>query len=193
MNTVEHRARSVSQKWRDCIVSYIDVIGTRRKDHPSKLMRALHALIADTRRQLADTHRVYAWNDSVLLLSFADGPSAYSRAMHDADTLKKRIDIRIAPSYGIAVKGQAFPQLGLPAGAADQGLIVIEASSWAMANCFEIERQVKDWRRQWYVDIRIAREIVTSRSFEERKFSMLGARGERRERAVRGFNGCLWA
>jgi hypothetical protein len=154
-------------------------------------MRSLHALVAREKSQLASIHHAYTWNDSVLLVSFPDREEAYSAAMHDADGLKKRIDREVAKCYAIAVKGQAFPQVDTSGTA---GVTVIEASSWAMANCFAIEREARrgKWARPWYVDIRIARKIETGPCFKKHMVSMLGTGGSRRPRAICAFSGYLW-
>ena len=46
-------------------------------------------------------------------------------------------------------------------------LTVIEASSWAMANCFEIEKKLCKLKQFWYVDERIARKIQTDKASQE--------------------------
>jgi hypothetical protein len=186
----------MGKEWCDCIVTYIDVIGTRKKQDPATLMRSLHALVAKMKSQLPSIAHAYTWNDSVLLLSFVDGRKSYSAAICDADTLKKQIDDKIAKSYAIAVKGRVFPALDTTAAAAqNSGVTVIRASSWAMANCFEIEHESKKqkWRKPWYVDIRIAGKIETRQRFEEMKVpGMLGAGGRKQHRTIRAFSGYLW-
>jgi hypothetical protein len=125
-----------------------------------------------------------------------DGQSTYSPAIRAADALKKQIDSEIAKSYAIAVKGQAFPQLDtLVVASQNPGVTVISASSWAMANCFEIEQELRKrkWRKPWYVDIRIAGKIQTRQRFEEMKVpGMLGAGGRRKPRVICAFSGYLW-
>jgi hypothetical protein len=102
-------------------------------------MRKLHRTLLDQvqsdRYSFADA---YAYNDAVLLLAYGDRKAQSAEAaMRDADGLKKVIDT-VRNSYAIAVQGRAFPSLS------DRGMsarvTVIEASSWAMANCFEIEK-----------------------------------------------------
>lgn len=157
--------------WRDCIIVLMDLIGLRRRalegdSAASALMRSFHNVI---RKEMASGLRgldhAYVWNDSVLLLAYVDDRSpAYESAIHAADTLKRKIDA-IAPSYAIAVKGRAFPS---SAGSDCTKVTVIRASSYAMANCFEIEAEAKSKRRHmaWYIDVRIARRLPRAKSPE---------------------------
>jgi hypothetical protein len=156
-------------RWRDCIIVLMDLIGLRRRalegdSAASALMRSFHKVI---RQEMADglhgLDHAYVWNDSVLLLAYVgDRRQAHESAIHAADTLKRKIDA-IAPSYAIAVKGRAFPST---AGSDDARVTFIKASSYAMANCFEIEAEAKSKRRReaWYIDVRIARKVPRARS-----------------------------
>src|SRR5437870_5633660 len=62
-------------------------------------------------------------------------------------------------SYAVAVKGRAFPEL--TDGQAMDRVTILRTSSYAMANCFEIEREVKKrkLRKSWYLDDRLAKHI----------------------------------
>lgn len=158
-------------RWRDCIVVLMDLIGVKKQaldgdSGASALMRSFHAMV---RREMAGglgaLDHAYVWNDSVLLLAYVDDRSqAYKRAIHAADDLKRKVDV-IAPSYAIAVKGRAFPS---NAGPDDTRVTVIKASSYAMANCFEIEAKAKSkkLRKAWYIDVRIARKVREARTSE---------------------------
>lgn len=159
-------------RWRDCIVVLMDLIGLRRRalegdSSVSVLMRSLHKLIR--REMTGGLHgldHAYVWNDSVLLLAYVDDRAeVYERAIYAADTLKRKIDA-IAPSYAIAVKGKAFP---FNAGIDGARVTVIRASSYAMANCFEIEAEEAKSKKlhcAWYVDVRIARKLPRTRGPE---------------------------
>jgi hypothetical protein len=62
-------------KWRDCIVTMIDLCGTTSLAHTgraSTVMRRLHALVIKEIGSLRAIDRAYTWNDSVLLLSYVD-------------------------------------------------------------------------------------------------------------------------
>src|SRR4051812_28424366 len=130
----------MGEEWRDCVVTLIDVIGVKKLKQvgeASKLMLGIHALVVQHKPSLSSVVHAYVWNDSALLLSYVNKQNAsFETALREAETLKRRID-NIAPSYAISVKGKSFPSQ-LPNGS-DCGVTVISASSWAMANCFEIE------------------------------------------------------
>ena len=182
----------MGQDWRDCIVTMIDMVGVKKHAQSgagSALMRRFQALVArQTESLTSSVARVYVWNDSVLLLSYVDDTVAsFESAMRNAEHLKRCIDT-IASSYGIAVKGRAFP----PAGNAqfrNSRLTVIEASSWAMANCFEIENALGRKQKSWYIDSRIVRKIRTLQSYENEKVNLLP---DGRARQVCVFGGYLW-
>ena len=183
----------MEQEWRDCIVTLIDVIGVKQHTQHgagSSLMRKLHALVIRSKSDLPAVAHAYAWNDSVLLLSYVDRQNAsFEAAIRDADKLKRQID-KVAKSYAIAVKGLAFPsaQSGDKTAHAS-GVTVIEASSWAMANCFEIEKVLKLLKKPWYIDERIAKRLCTCQTFETKMVTLLPSN---QPRAVHVFDGYLW-
>lgn len=178
--------------WHDCIIVLIDLVGARERADcglASNQMRALHRTIV---REIETGNysfvHAYAYNDSVLTMSFVDKTSeSFAKAMRDADALKKQVD-RIQTSYAIAVKGRAFPsELGSSKHAP---VTVIEASSWAMANCFEIEKELRRLRKSWYLDSRIAKRLQLSQLSQKHRVKMYPSGSER---AVHVFNGYLWA
>jgi hypothetical protein len=178
--------------WSDSIVVLMDLIGVKKRafegdSAASALMRSFHQLVRHEMAQgLHALNHAYVWNDSVLLLAYVDDRDlAYEKAIHAADDLKQGVDA-IAPSYAIAVKGRAFPP-----SAADLRVTVIRASSYAMANCFEIEAEAKSkkLRSAWYVDVRIARKVPQARSPEWIAVSLLPG-GKRRRVYVH--DGYLW-
>jgi hypothetical protein len=186
--------------WRDCIVVYIDVIDIKKrakqgKSVGSSLMRAFHKLILDEMsRGLPSLDHAYAWNDSALLLGFVDGSSgAYERCLREAEILKRKVDA-IAKSYGIAVKGQAFPELpdsnrnGRTA--QNRRATILRTSSWAMANIFEIERAVKKLRAVWYLDKRVAERLTGVRPNGHLKLKLLP---ENKQRNVFYYDHYLWS
>jgi hypothetical protein len=182
-------------EWRDCIVTLIDMVGVRKRAkcrEASSLMRRLHNLVVHEGSDLPAVANAYAWNDSVLLLSYVDGrDAAFEAAIRDADKLKRRID-ELEKSYAIAVKGQAFPSARcghMPAGQASR-VTIIEASSWALANCFAIEKVLgRKLRKPWYIDDRIAKRLRTCQTFQTEKVPLLPSN---RPRTVYVYNGCLW-
>jgi hypothetical protein len=184
----------MGQPWRDCIVTLIDLVGIRKltqRGDASKLMRELHKLVLQEKNALRSVTHAYAWNDSVLLMCYVDGHDAsFEEAIRDADRLKHRVD-QLANSYAIAVKGQTFPPVrgGYKAGKVP-GVTVIRASSWAMANCFEIEKRISSkLRKPWYIDGRIKERIRTCQTFQTETVPLLPMN---RPRTVYVFDGYLW-
>jgi hypothetical protein len=172
----------------------MDLIDVKKKalngdSAASALMRSFHAVV---RREMAGglgaLDHAYVWNDSVLLLAYVDDqPQTYERALHAAGNLKRQVDATAA-SYAIAVKGRAFPA---NAGPCDARVTVIKASSYAMANCFEIEAEAKrkKLRKAWYIDVRIARKVRKARTSEWIAVSFLPS-GKRRRVYIHAEN--LW-
>jgi hypothetical protein len=179
-------------EWRDCVVVLMDLVGVKGRafegtSAATSLMRSFHDLV---RREMATglpaLEHAYLWNDSVILLAHVTGsPRAYQRVIRAADDLKRQVDM-IAPSYAIAVKGRAFPH-------ARQGprITVIRASSFAMANCFEIEVEAKrkKLRSAWYVDVRIARMVRQTKGSE---WFLVGLLPTGRRRRIYTHDGYLW-
>ena len=147
--------------WYDCIVTYCDLIDGQRgasTGEASKRMRQFHRLVV---QQLEDGSlpsivHTYAWNDSALVVSKVDkSASSFGRALIDLHGFKKALDA-LGPSFAIAVKGRTFPS-AQPS--ASQRATVLKASSWAMANCFEIEKTLKQRKASWYIDAWIVRRV----------------------------------
>jgi hypothetical protein len=106
----------------------------------------------------------YVWNDSVLLLSYTTEPNWTKTVfIAELDDFKSFIEQQCGVSmYAISVKGLAFPNdLMAPAvfdGQTNQPrAVVLKTSSWAMANCFLIEKALKGYRADWYIDSRITK------------------------------------
>lgn len=187
--------------WRDCVVIYIDLVDLKQhtgdaNSKGSSLMRAFHALVAhEMNSGLLSLESAYVWNDSVLLLAYVDGSSrAYEACLRDAETLKRKID-QCAKSFAIAVKGQAFPQFPEPLPCGGKGntgrVTILRTSSYAMANCFEIEKEVKKLklRKSWYLDSRIAKHIKISAPSQVLKLKLMPTN---QARTVHLIDGCLW-
>ena len=198
--------------WKDCVVIYIDlpcintlIKNALKKEGPkaSSLMMKFRDLVQMELRQsenLTNIKHAYVWNDSVALLSYEDGTTASFRAfLWDADRLKQKIDSLTekwgcAPAYGIAVKGQAFPSKEQSSG---ERVTVLRTSSYAMANCFEIEKAAKKQglKKSWYVDNLLKkcldkRLVVPSR----RRNNPLRVKllPKNRERKIHLIDGYLW-
>jgi len=184
----------VSKKWRDCIVTYIDMAGVKDRIKPgaaSRLMRRLHGVVfKELRIGFPTIEYAYVWNDSVLLLSYVQQTDqSFEAALRDTELLKRKIDT-VGRSFAIAVKGRAFARSRSERtlGHAPR-VTILRTSSWAMANCFEVQEKLKHHRATWYVDGRISKRIRTTRKCKRFRVSMLPSR---KRRYVCTFNGYLW-
>jgi hypothetical protein len=85
-------------------------------------------------------------------------------------------------------QGRTFPLAKLQSHPADR-VTVLAASSWAMANCFEIEKKLGKLRAAWYVDGRIAKNLRGVNRSTRHRLELFPS-GQ--ERVVHAFNGHLW-
>lgn len=123
----------------------------------------------------------YIWNDSVLLLSYMMEPN-WSKITFFAELddfrsfLEQRCDASV---YAISVKGIAFPQdvmtpVVCTSQSADQPrAVVLKTSSWAMANCFLIEKALKHRGADWYIDSRITKDADLPAPFASETVELL--------------------
>ncbi len=189
--------------WKNSAVSLIDLVGIRtlaKKGNTAatEVMRTMHGLVVNEMRTALPTHdRAYIWNDSVLLLAFLDHTSATpERVLREVDGLKRKIDTMVKPyglpnSYAVAVKGQVFPSMGLEQQIDDgKRAVIIEASSYALANCFLIQEDLGKLKAQWYVDSRLARRIRADSTPSKVKPAALLPGNEVRE--VHVYSNYLW-
>jgi hypothetical protein len=182
----------MGKNWRDCIIVFFDLAAVKslapQTGAGSSVMRKLHALAANEVPRLVRVNHAYVWNDSVLLLGFVDKTrDSFVKMMREADSFKRAVDA-IKTSYAVAVKGQTFPVMEIPETASDR-VTVLQASSWAMANCFEIEKKLGKLRAAWYVDGRIARKLRGTNQSKRRKVALLPS-GQRR--TIHTYFGYLW-
>jgi hypothetical protein len=156
--------------WKDCIVILIDLIGVKDlaregDSQASSLMRRFHEMVhQEMQTGLSSLNHAYVWNDATLLLAYVDGDSrTFEKIIADTSRLKQKVDT-IKPYYAIAVKGQAFPTDYDPDTYENDNLrvTVLRTSSYAMANCFQIEAAAKKQglNMAWYVDERIADKLA---------------------------------
>jgi len=188
-------------QWRNCIVTLIDVIGIKQlalngTSQATDLMRKLQSITESRMNYGMKAHaHAYMWNDSVLLLGYLDQATARS-LLEEADSLKRAIEQGVNKCYAISVKGQTFPEPGFPSGAVFNGQIaeqprsiVIKASSFAFANCFQIEALLGPRHKtDWYVDGRLKDAIEKEPKVVDSIDLLPG--GESRE--VLMFNGSLY-
>ena len=186
--------------WPDCVVSYFDLIGIRKmitaaNSKASDLMRNFHVLVYKSiNTDMPAHHNVYAWNDSAMFLAFLQNDGDYEIVMRELNALKPIVD-SICPSYAICVKGQAIPEPACGYGTEANGqprFVFLKTSSYAFANCFEVEKELsrrKRLRMDWYVDSRIARKIPTFPKCDRHAVAMLPSG---RKRSVHVLKGSIW-
>jgi|GEM_PF-870043 len=187
--------------WRDCIVSYIDMIDvgallrSRSRGAVDK-MRKMHKGVMDTSAKLVAHAEVCLWNDSVLMVGFVTGSrTSYRDVMTEVCAVKEVVDA-VRKSYAICVKGQAFPRppSGMERQPSDSGrpsLIYLQASSLAFANCFVIEElaRAKKSNSEWYIDNRI-RTKLSLRQGDRSEELKLYPRSTIRK--IHMYNGSFW-
>ena len=156
-----------TKNWPSCIVIAFDLIGTRSlaaSGKGSSAMIEMHSRAVTKINQGLPLHsHGYIWNDSVLLLSYMTEPNWSTRGFFvELNDFKSFLERECGASmYAISVKGLTFPQdIMTPAvfngQIADQPrAVVLKTSSWAMANCFLIEKALGHNRADWYIDSRI--------------------------------------
>src|SRR6266568_583115 len=201
-----------SDDWPECIVTFMDLIDTSKyaaSGEASRIMQSMHQSVISYIKTSGDWlnhEHTYVWNDSILLLGYLDKSGCQlTRAqikeaiLREADTLKRHIDNHLGwKSFAVAVQGQTFPQEPhLPSGArrgkqfSDQpDVVVLKASSWAFANCFEIDKQLKKNKKSWYVDERIKKSITTKNKATMDKTISMWPKQEMRK--VYMYDGYLW-
>jgi hypothetical protein len=186
--------------WLDCVVSYFDLIDIRKmitagNSKASDLMRQFHILVYKSINTDMPAHRnAYAWNDSAMFLSFPQNDGDYETVMRELNTLKPIVD-SICPSYVICIKGQAIPEPACGYGTEASGqprFVFLKASSYAFANCFEVEKELckkKRLKMDWYVDDRIAQKIPALAKCDRHGVAMLPSG---RKRNVYVLKGSIW-
>jgi len=188
--------------WKHCIISLIDLIGIKKKlfDKKSKgirLMRQMHQIVhTQINNEMPYHDHAYLWNDSVLLLAYVDEKKTlYEPVMREVNKLKIEIN-RLSKSYVICVKGKAIPPPKISNSTPINGNITnqtkdtyLKASSMALANCFAIDKTLKEHKKTWYIDSWIARHIKTSQKSVKDYVEMLPTN---RKRYVHMYKNDLW-
>jgi len=171
--------------WPPCIVTTFDLVGTRTlaaSGKGSSAMIEMHncAVIKINDGLPLHSHG-YIWNDSVLLMSYTTEPNWSKREfVAELDDFRSYLEQKCSASiYAISVKGLAFPQ-DIMAPAVFNGqvanqprAVVLKTSSWAMANCFLIEKALKHHRADWYIDSRITKDANLPAPFASEKVDLL--------------------
>ena len=203
---------------RECIVTVMDLPDIREltnnqvqkgQSPATKFMLAMHRFASNKLVTLLQEHdNAYVWTDSILLLAYLDNPqNTYERVIKEADRIKAELDKSLAKkgysrrSFAVAVKGQTFPN----SFEVQPRVVFVQASGYAMANCFEIPKLFRFPARdatdskthkvsyEWYLDSRIYRKVENSKGISqpqaEREIQLLP---KRRKRWVHAYAGYLW-
>jgi len=158
-------------------------------------MRLFHTLVYKRINCDMPAHQnVYVWNDSATFLSCPKNIRDYKTIMSELNALKPLVD-DICPCYAICIKGQIIPEPACGYGTETNGqprFVFIKASSYAFANCFEVEKELckkRGLKTDWYVDSRIARKIS---SFPKGKRYYVNMLPSGRKRFIHVHRGLLW-
>lgn len=189
-----------TEQLQPCIITAFDLIGTRSlaaTGQASSAMVHMHRLaVAKINNGLPLHRHGYVWNDSILLLSYEINP-AHRRAalLAELSEFKTWLQAQCGESfYAISVMGQAFPHDELAPAVFDGQIahqpraVVLKTSSWAMANCFIIEKKLKHHRADWYVDSRITHGVQLQKPFAAEDIELLP---KAETRTVHMFRGAL--
>lgn len=190
-------------KWKNCIVTYIDLIGIKEiasytGSQATDIMLKMHSLVdRHASHEMPNQNYCYIWNDSILLLAYLDGnPRAAHKEsiVREVDNLKRKVD-QICPSYAISVQGQVFPNKP-PLRDFNENtvgptkIVRLRASSYALGNCFIIEERLgRKLKKPWYIDARIATHLSTKQKVSTHQAKLL-PRNTRRDIYV--YDGYLW-
>jgi len=140
----------------------------------------------------------YVWNDSVLLLSYMTKPaSERQKLLAELSEFKSFLEEQCGVSlYAISVKGLAFPQDVIAPEVFDRQVsqqpraVVLKTSSWAMANCFLIEKVLGHHRADWYIDSRITDNLSLPKPIASETIELLP---KKQPRTIHMFKGALHA
>ena len=191
----------MDEEWKKCILSYIDIIGVKahaKDSRGSSIMRRLQSYVTNGfEKHLSNHDHAYVWNDSVLIVAYLkDHRGEKMKLLREVNDFKRYLDTALVmPSFAVVVEGMTFPSTvsspGSGVGDANSSKVtVLKASSWAMANCFEIERELKrrKLKKNWYIDSRVTKGLRRP-SREDMQVTLLPAN---RERAVSMYDDYLW-
>lgn len=191
----------MKEEWKKCILSYIDIIGVKalaKDSRGSSIMRSLQCCVTDGfEKHLLRHDHAYVWNDSVLVIAFLKNePGEKMRLLREVNDFKRHLDKTLdMRSFAVVVEGRIFPANEyLPGpelnGADSSKVTVLKTSSWAMANCFEIERELRrlKLKKNWYIDSRVTKGLRRP-SREDMQVTLLPAN---RKRALSMYDDYLW-
>jgi hypothetical protein len=153
--------------WKKCIITFADFPGIKKlaaSGRASTMMTDLHGYISSQAMTLLPSHSgVYIWNDSILLVAYFTARKDKERILREQSAFKTAIDERVPGRhrpYAIVVQGKSFPSPPIARRSLlDPQIVALKSSSWAMANCFHIERVLGKRRAVWYIDSRITADL----------------------------------
>jgi hypothetical protein len=190
-----------ASSWPECIITAYDLIGTSglpASVSGSAAMIQMHNLAeAKINHGLPLHSHGYVWNDSVLLLSYRTELQVRQALFAELGEFKSFLEETCGvPMYAISVKGLAFPQ---HTGAFDSQIgqfteqpraVILKTSSWAMANCFLIEKKLGRLRADWYIDSRITKGANLPSPFASRRIELFP---KKERRTIHMFKGHIHA
>ncbi|SRR6266581_359296 len=188
--------------WPPCIVTFFDLIDTKilaATGRGSEKMLDMHnRAVAKINHCLPLHSHGYVWNDSVLLLSYTTEPaSKRQKLLAELSEFKSFLEEQIGVSmYAISVKGLAFPQDEMAPAVFDGQVsqqpraVVLKTSSWAMANCFLIEDNLRHHGADWYIDSRITDGLNLPKPIASDMIALLP---KKEPRTIHMFKGALHA
>jgi hypothetical protein len=182
-----------------CIVTAFDVIGTKdlaASGAGSSQMIEMHSKsVAKINNGLPLHSHGYVWNDSVLLLSYMTEPMWNKQEFFaELSEFKGFIEQQCELStYAISVQGQAFPQDMVGSAVFNRQIgeqpraVVLKTSSWAMANCFLIEKKLGHYHADWYIDSRITKDASLPAPVASTEIELLPEKHKRTIHMFKGF------
>lgn len=191
-----------SDNWPSRIVTAFDLVGTRSLSASGKgsstMMTMHNRAMAEINHGLPLHSHGYIWNDSVLLLSYMTEPN-WTKTGFFAELNEFKSFLHQACGaaiYAIAVKGLAFPN-NTAVSAISHGqftdqprAVLMKTSSWAMANCFLIEKALGHHRADWYIDSRITTGADLPKPFASEATALLPKSEPRRIDMFKGSIRC---
>lgn len=173
--------------WQKCIITYLDFPGVKElaaSGKGSRLMLKIHRHATSNAQAILRLHTgAYIWNDSILLVAHFSHPKEKKAILKEQSAFKVAIGARFPKShqpYAIVVQGKSLPSLGFTNNSRPNSplqVVILKSSSWAMANCFEIEHALRKKKTQkkalWYIDKRVIKSTKLKNKQYYKKLPLL--------------------
>lgn len=203
---IMHKTDSFSD-WNHCIVTAYDLVGIKKFAQTGKSSSAMinmHKYAVEKINNGMFLHsNGYIWNDSVLLLSKMNEPNwTIQKFFKEVNQFKFFLEEKCnCQIYVISVKGLSFPHkedyiIMNELTTTPSRAVVLRTSSWAMANCFLIEKNLKQYRADWYIDSRvtdidskITEKQYLQKPFKSKKIELLP---KKKQRIIHMFKGNVY-